>query len=112
MKIKNSSMLLKVAKTQRDQIDADAKACGMDRTAFILNMHTHMRLDMLNKFRLSDDIAMEDFRAMLFTTAKAADIKSLDKLSNELIDHGWEKSGTINGTRHYYYQDFKKKGGK
>lgn len=52
---KNSSMLLKVAKTQRDQIDADAKACNMDRTAFILNMHTHMRLDMLNKFKLPNE---------------------------------------------------------
>lgn len=52
---KNSSMLLKVAKTQRDQIDADAKACGMNRTEFILKMYKHMRVDMLNKFGEPDE---------------------------------------------------------
>ena len=52
---KNSSMLLKVAKTQRDQIDADAKACGKDRTAFMLDMHTHMRGPFLERFKLPDE---------------------------------------------------------
>lgn len=51
---KDSSMLIKLTKPNRDQITADAKACGMDRTDYMLRMHKHFRGDMYEKFKDPD----------------------------------------------------------